>query len=311
MFVRGGVERVGGRTLGAGAAWARRLASQGAWVDRFTPTEEHGALRRMVREFASSEVEAQALEYNRAERLNVGLLRKCGELGLLGITAPTEFGGSGMDAVAAAIVHEELSAADPAFTLAYLAHSMLFVNNLAVNGSAEQKAQYLPGACSGALIGGMCMTEPGAGTDVLGMKTVGAKDADGSFRLSGEKMWITNGAVSDTELGDIFLVYARTHGKPGSKPGRKDYSLFLVEKGFPGFSLGQRIKDKCGMRASTTAELVFDNVRVPAKNIVGHEGMLWGGGGSVGCGVWGVGSGVVDKQCHQGPARSGCSALIP
>merc|ERR550537_392634 len=111
------------------------------------------------------------------------------------------------------------------------------------------------------------MSEPQAGTDVLGMGTRAERLADGSWKLKGNKMWITNGAVSDTELGDSFLVYARTAG-PEVKPS-KAISLFLVEKGMPGFSLGQRLKDKCGMRASPTAELVFDDCTVPAANLIG------------------------------------------
>lgn len=227
--------------------------------DIFTPTDEHKALREMVRSFAESDVEPQALEHHREEKFNHELFRKVGELGLLGVTASTEHGGSGMDATAACIAHEELAAADPAFTLSYLAHSMLFVNNLDQNGTEEQKARYLPGACSGATIGGMCMSEPAAGTDVLGMKTKAVRDGD-DYVLDGAKMWITNGAVDDTTVGDHFLVYART----GDGSGAKSLSLFLVDKGMPGFSLGQRIKDKCGMRASYTAELVFEGVRVPA-----------------------------------------------
>jgi len=116
----------------------------------------------------------------------------------------------------------------------------------------------------------MGMSEPAAGTDVLGMRTSAARQADGSYKLSGAKMWITNGAVSDSELGDTFLVYARTGG-PEVKASRA-VSLFVVEKGMAGFSLGQRLKDKCGMRASPTAELVFDNVEVPAANLIGSEG---------------------------------------
>ena len=143
---------------------------------------------------------------------------------------------------------------------------MLFVNNLAQNGSEEQKQKYLPGACSGELIGGMCMSEPVVGTDVLGLQTTAKRDGD-HYILNGAKMWITNGAVSDTELGDVFLVYART-----SDDRSKGISLFLVEKGTPGFELGQKIKDKLGMRASTTAELVFTDCRIPAENLVGHEG---------------------------------------
>ncbi|HAN30176.1 MAG TPA: isovaleryl-CoA dehydrogenase, partial [Myxococcales bacterium] len=167
---------------------------------------------------------------------------------------------------AAVIVHEELSAADPGFCLAYLAHSMLFVNNLALNGNDEQRQRLLPDACSGKKIGGMCMSEPNAGTDVMAMGTTAVRDGD-DWIINGAKMWITNGAISDSELGDVFLVYARTGGT-----GSKALSLFLVEKGMTGFKLGQKIKDKLGMRASTTAELVFENVRVPQANMVGTEG---------------------------------------
>ncbi len=235
-------------------------------MDLFNPSEEHLALRQMLRDFAEREVDPQAAEHDRDERFNLPLFRKLGDLGLLGITVDEAHGGSGMDATAAVIACEELSAADPGFTLAYLAHAFLFANNLNQNGSTEQKARWLPGACSGALVGGMCMSEPGAGTDVLGMKTTATPDGDG-YRLSGAKMWITNGAVSDSELGDVFLVYARMKGA-----GRKDLSLFVVEKGAEGFALGQKLHDKLGMRASTTAELVFDNCHVPAANLIGAPG---------------------------------------
>jgi len=235
-------------------------------ADLFEPTAEHEALRRMVRDFTAREVEPQAAESDRTETFNLPLFRRLGELGLLGITVPERFGGSGMDAVAAVIVHEELSASDPGFCLAYLAHSMLFANNLNQNGSEEQRARWLPDACAGRTIGGMCMTEPSSGTDVLGMQTAAVRDGD-HYVLNGAKMWITNGAVSDTELGDVFLVYART----GTR-GTRSLSLFVVDKGAPGFQLGQKIKDKLGMRASTTAELLFDDCRVAARNLVGREG---------------------------------------
>jgi isovaleryl-CoA dehydrogenase len=235
-------------------------------ADLFNPTEEHATLREMVRSFAEREVEPQAEESDRTEQFNLGLFRKLGELGLLGVTAPEEFGGSGMDATAAVIVHEELSASDPGFCLAYLAHSMLFVNNLAVNGSEAQKAKYLPKTCSGEWVGGMCMSEPNAGTDVMGMGTTARKDGD-SYVLNGNKMWITNGAISNSELGDVFLVYAKSEN-----PADRSISLFIVEKGTPGFSLGQKIHNKLGMRASTTAELVFEDCRIPAENLVGQPG---------------------------------------
>lgn len=262
----------------------------------FNPTEEHASLREMLRNFVESEVDPQALEHNRKEIFNVDLFKKLGDLGLLGITVDPEYGGSGMDAVAAVIAHgifyfailikslikifvilndrynfelEELSAADPAFCLSYLAHSMLFVNNLARNGNHEQKLKYLPSACTGEKVCGMGMSEPGVGTDVLGMSTMASKSSDGSYyTLNGAKMWITNGTVDGKDTGDVFLVYAKTdlNKKNGG------LTSFLVEKGMSGFSLGQKIEDKCGMRASMTAELVFSDVKVPTENIVGEVG---------------------------------------
>lgn len=247
-------------------------SSRPAAFDLFNPTEEHLQLRNMVRDFAQEQVDPQRLEHDREEKFNHELFKKLGELGLLGVTTDVEYGGSGMDATAACIVHEELSQADPAFCLSYLAHSMLFVNNLNQNGNDDQKRRFLPDTCSGAKIGGMGMSEPNNGTDVLGLSTSATKDeATGDYILNGTKMWITNSYVSnDTlgtgETGDVYLVYARTGG-----PGAKGLSLFLVEKGMEGFTLGQPIKDKCGMRASNTGELVMDNVRVPAANLVGEE----------------------------------------
>jgi len=246
-----------GRHLSTASAQASAPASI------FSPTPEHQALREMVRAFAEAEVEPQAAEFNKAERMNLPLFRKLGELGLLGVTVPDAYGGSGMDATAAVIVHEELAASDPAFCLAYLAHSMLFANNLARNGSEAQKAAFLPAACDGSRVGGMCMSEPGAGTDVLGMRTSAERKGD-DYVLNGAKMWITNGTLDGISTGDFYLVYAKTGER------RSDVSLFLVEKGTKGFSLGQKIQDKLGMRASMTAELVFDNCSIPAANLVGE-----------------------------------------
>jgi len=216
-----------------------------------------------------NEVEPQATEFNRAEKLNMELFRKTGELGLLGLSVEEKYGGSAMDAVAAAIVHEELSYSDPGFCLAYLAHSTLCVHNLHINGNDAQRAKFLPDLVTGAKIGGMGMSEAGAGTDVLGMRTKAVRKGD-DWVLDGSKMWITNGCVNETDLGDVFLVYARTGEK------KQDLSFFIVEKGMPGFKLGQQIKDKCGMRASMTAELVFENLVVPQANMVGelHQATL-------------------------------------
>lgn len=242
----------------------RAMASNVEGASIFSPTPEHQALREMVRSFVETEVEPQANEFNRLEKMNLPLFQKLGELGLLGVTVEDTYGGSGMDATAAVIIHEELAASDPGFCLAYLAHSMLFVNNLAQNGNEAQKQKWLPSASDGSKICGMCMSEPAVGTDVLGMKTTATRQGD-EWVINGAKMWITNGTVDGETTGDAYLVYAKTG------PEKSQVSLFLVEKGMPGFSLGQQIKEKCGMRASMTAELVFQDCRVPAENLVGEE----------------------------------------
>ncbi|MDE0884779.1 MAG: acyl-CoA dehydrogenase family protein [Myxococcota bacterium] len=237
----------------------------GNWrnFDLFAPSEEHALLAESLRIFVQREVEPQAAEHDREERFNRALFRKAGELGLLGITIPETYGGSGLDGVAAVQVMEALSTSDPGFGLALLAHSYLFAHNLWVNASAEQSQRFLPDAVQGATVCGMCMTEPGAGTDVLGMQTRARPEGDG-WVLDGVKTYITNGGVADGELGDVFIVYAAT--------GERSLTSFLVEKEMEGFRLGQKWQDKLGMRASFTAELVFEGVRVPARNVIGEPG---------------------------------------
>tara|TARA_X000001036_G_scaffold165792_1_gene157206 strand:- start:10829 stop:12061 length:1233 start_codon:yes stop_codon:yes gene_type:complete len=239
-------------------------------LDIANPTQEHAMLREMVRSFVKEEVEPQALENDKNEKFNVDLFRKLGEYGLLGISVPEEYGGAGMDATAVAIVNEELSYSDPAFCLAYLAHAQLMVNNLAQNGSEEQKKRILPKVCSGEWIGCMAMSEPGYGTDVLGMQTNAVQRDDGQWLINGNKMWITNGVIDDKKTpADVVWLYAST-GKDDS--GRTQITTFLIENGMPGYSVGQKIYDKSGMRASNTAELVFDSCVVPAENVVGNPG---------------------------------------
>lgn len=213
-------------------------------------------LRSMVRDFAREVVEPQAEEHDRSGTLNVELLRKVGELGLLGVTIPAEHGGAGMDATAAVIVHHELSKSDPGFTLAYLAHAMLFVNNFYWASTDAQKEKYLPKVLTGEHVGAMGMTEPSAGTDVLGMKTVARREGD-SFVLKGHKALITNAPDAD-----VFIVYAKVDGR---------ITTFVVERGFPGFSTEGPTK-KMGMRASTMGELIFDECVVPAENVLGEVG---------------------------------------
>ncbi|MDX2192715.1 MAG: acyl-CoA dehydrogenase family protein [Gemmatimonadales bacterium] len=241
-----------------------------AWrtLDLANPTDEHRMIREAVRAFVQAEVEPQALAHDRAERFNLPLFRRLGELGLLGLTVPEADGGTGQDAVAAVIAHEELSASDPGFCLAYLAHAMLCVNNLAVNGSDAQKRRWLPGLCSGELVGCMAMSEPAVGTDVLGMQTTARRDGEG-WVIDGRKMWITNGVLDDDGTpADIVWLYART----GGTDQRPQLSTFVVERGAPGYAVGQKIRDKTGMRASNTAELVFDGCRVGADALVGEPG---------------------------------------
>jgi isovaleryl-CoA dehydrogenase len=239
-------------------------------MDISNPSEEHLMLREMVRDWTQEYVEPQALEYDREEKFNLPLLREMGEMGLLGISAPEEYGGAGLDATACAIVHEELSASDPGFALAYLAHSMLFVNNLAINGTEEQKQRILPLVCSGEWIGAMAMSEPDVGTDVLGLSTTAKQQEDGTWKINGRKMWITNGCLDEEGTpADVVWVYAKTGT---DDKGRVQLSTFLVEAGMPGYTVGQKIYDKTGMRASNTAELVFIDCIVPAQNLVGSVG---------------------------------------
>ncbi|HIN03470.1 MAG TPA: isovaleryl-CoA dehydrogenase [Candidatus Poseidoniales archaeon] len=239
-------------------------------IDLANPTEEHAMLRKMVRDFVREEVEPQALEHDREEKFNLDLFRKLGEYGLLGISVSEDYGGSGMDATAVAIVNEELSYSDPGFCLAYLAHAQLMVNNLAHNGNEEQKSRILPKVCSGEWVGCMAMSEPGYGTDVLGMQTTATQNDDGDWLINGQKMWITNGSIDEQGTpADVCWLYARTGT---DSKGRAEVTTFLVEKGIQGYSVGQKIYDKTGMRASNTAELVFDDCLVPAANIVGEVG---------------------------------------
>lgn len=237
-------------------------------LDLFNPTSEHRMLRETVRDFVTAEVEPQALEYDRRELFNLALFKKLGSLGLLGLTVSDTYGGAGMDAVAAVIVHEELSASDPGFALAYLAHALLCVNNIYVNSNEEQRQRFLRALCSGQAVGAMAISEPNIGTDVMGMETTAVKRG-AHYIVNGRKMWITNGTVDEQGTpADFVLIYAKT----GDAKVRGNISTFVVEKSHKGYSVGQKIRDKTGMRASNTAELVFADCVVPAQNLLGKEG---------------------------------------
>lgn len=170
----------------------------------FNPTESHKMLRNIMKSFVQAEVEPQAHKFDHEEKFNIELFKKLSDLGLLEITVPETYGNSGLNATTVVIAHEELSASDPGFYLTYLAHTLLAVNNLAVNKSEAQKHKYLPGLSNGALIGSMAMSEPDYGTDVLGMQTTAVKQGDG-YVLNGRKMWITNSAIDDNKTPCDFV----------------------------------------------------------------------------------------------------------
>ncbi|HIA04060.1 MAG TPA: isovaleryl-CoA dehydrogenase [Myxococcales bacterium] len=221
-----------------------------------TFTESHSLLREAVRRFVESEVEPQAEHQDKIGELNLSLLKKCAELGLFGVTVSEEWGGSGMDTTAAVIIHHELSKSDPGFCLAYLAHELLFVNNFYFNANDDQRKRYLDKVLSGEWIGAMGMTEPGAGTDVLGMAATAVKNGD-NYILNGRKIFITNGGEAS-----IYIIYAKVDGR---------ITNFVVERDTPGFSTSEKIS-KMGMRASTMCELIMDDCLVPAANLLGGEG---------------------------------------
>ncbi len=216
-------------------------------------------LAESVRAFAREELAPKIEHLDEIEGFNTAAFKKIGDLGLLGITVPEADGGAGMGAVAATLVMEEMAAVDASTTLSYLAHTILCVNQIGANSSKEQKQKYLPKLISGEHIGGMGMSEPGSGSDALGMLTRAEKQSNGSYKVNGSKTWITNGPN-----GDIFYCYARTGAT------KKDVSTFIIEKDMPGFSTGKKFK-KMGMRASPTGELWFSDVMVPEANRVGPE----------------------------------------
>ena len=228
---------------------------------RFDTGEDAAAIREVAHRWAQERVKPMAAEIDRTNEFPSELWTEMGELGLLGITVPEEHGGAGMGYLAHTIVVEELARASASVALSYGAHSNLCVNQIALNGTDDQKARYLPKLVSGEHVGALAMSEAGAGSDVVGMKLRAEKRND-RYILNGTKYWITNGPDAHT-----LVVYAKTDPDAGSK----GITAFLVEKTMAGFSASPHF-DKLGMRGSNTAELVFEDVEVPFENVLGEEG---------------------------------------
>lgn len=228
--------------------------------------DEIDELREAVRKFALGEVAPLAESTDKNNEFPNQLWPKFGEMGLLGMTVPEQYGGTGLNYLSHLVVMEELSRASAAIALSYGANSNLCINNLYLNGSEEQRHKYLPKLCSGEHIGALAMSEPGAGSDVVGSMSCKAEKKGDKWVANGNKMWITNGPDAD-----VLVVYMRT---AGPEAGSQCMTAFLVEKTMPGFSTAQKL-DKLGMRGSNTCELVFENCEIPEDNVLGkvNEGV--------------------------------------
>ncbi len=239
---------------------SRRLTNRMRALD-FDVGETADLLRDQVESFAADEIAPRAAAIDAQNDFPADLWRKFGDLGLLGVTVEPEYGGAGMGYLEHVVAMEEISRASASVGLSYGAHSNLCVNQIRRNGTEAQKRRYLPRLINGEHVGALAMSEPGAGSDVVGMRTRADKRGD-RYVLNGSKMWITNGPDAD-----VLVIYAKTDPNAGPR----GMTAFLVEKGFKGFATAQKL-DKLGMRGSNTCELVFQDCEVPEENVLGAVG---------------------------------------
>ncbi len=224
-------------------------------------TDEHRLIRETVREFASRELLPVAAELDQDARFPAEIVKKAAAIGLLGLTVPEGYGGAGLDTVAYVIAHEELARACAGFQTIVTVNNSLVCEPIIRWGTDAQKRRYLPDLAAGRRLGCYCLTEPASGSDAMSLRTTATLEA-GEWILSGTKIFVTNGVEAD-----LCVVYARTEGVAGAA----GISAFLVEKSFPGVSVG-KVEKKLGIKCSSTAELVFDACRVPADNLLGSRG---------------------------------------
>ena len=223
--------------------------------------EDMDMLRESVERFAASEIAPIASQVDESNEFPQEMWGKLGEMGLLGLTVPEQYGGSDMGYLAHLVAMEEISRASGSIGLSYGAHSNLCVNNIYLNGTEAQREKYLPGLCSGEKVGALAMSEPGAGSDVVGSLSCRAEKKGDKWIANGNKMWITNGPEAD-----VLVVYMRTAPKD---KGSKSITAFIVERDMPGFRTAQKL-DKLGMRGSNTCELVFEDCEIPDENVLGE-----------------------------------------
>lgn len=227
----------------------------------FKLTEQQLEVQKLAREFAQNEIAPTVMKYDEAQEFPMEIAKKLGEIGFLGIIFPEEYGGAGMTAMEYAIIIEEISKIDPSLGLTIASHNGLCTNHIYSFANEELKKKYIPDLASGTKLGAWGLTENVSGSDAAGMASTAVKNGD-HYILNGSKVFITQGAV-----GEIAVVMAVTDKEKGSK----GISTFILEKGWEGFKVGKK-ENKLGMRASDTAELIFENVKVPAENLVGEEG---------------------------------------